>query len=538
MTSGVVCILTAGRGTRMGQSLAWLNKALLPVGDRAAISHLIDRFGPEKRYVIGLGHLADQVRGYLEIAHPGIVFDFVDIEPVSGPGSGPGRSLLCCADAIGHDEPFFFAPCDALIGPGIDLNAPGDWVGTARVSEAESVEFCNFRLDGGLVAGIADKVRVSPEDHSAFTGVMRIESCSAFWRALAESGERGGTVQGELQVSAGLDAIRAGGNLRAQEIEWTDLGNQEAYRAELRRRSGFDFTKPGEALYVLHGRVIKLFERVSSASGRVQRARAARCGVFPEVLDAAEGFVAYRFVEGETLYGTIDHELLGRLLRWVKAELWTPVKVARDEFAGACDAFYRGKTFERLEMLEASGGLIHEPSFVDGVALPPVRDLLAGIDWDRLASGGTPVVFHGDLQFDNVLLRVDGGFTLLDWRQDFAGRLDAGDLDYDLAKMIGGIRLDYAAIKAKGVRYEDAHRGSVLGYPSCRHAEELERSVFTFARSIGRDVWRLELLVGLIHLNMAPLHAAPFDLLLRDLARQELALALGIGKDATERAAV
>ena len=43
-----VCILTAGKGTRMGSYASYLNKAILPIKEKAVISHIIEKF-PKKR---------------------------------------------------------------------------------------------------------------------------------------------------------------------------------------------------------------------------------------------------------------------------------------------------------------------------------------------------------------------------------------------------------------------------------------------------------------------------------------------------------
>jgi len=506
----------------MGGALSWMNKSLAPLGERAVISLLIEAFGEESRFVIGLGHRGEQVRGYLELAHPRTAFEFVDVDPWSGAGSGPGRSLLCCREAIGADTPFYFAPCDAVLDPGVDLSAPGDWVGVAPVSEEQSERYCNFELSGSSVVGIADKRRVSPERHRAFTGVMRIESSEHFWEGLRGSD----TIGGEVQVSAGLHELVRRDRLSARPLAWTDIGDEPAYRRELARRTGFDFSKPGESLYILNGRVIKMFEDERSATGRVERAARVR-GVFPPMIEAPGGFVAYEFVEGQTLYQCVDHASLGRLLQWASSNLWIPVEVDRDAFVRACAGFYRVKTLDRVSMLEEIGSLEGEPASVNGRAVGGVRALLEMIDWERLSSGGDPVVFHGDLQFDNVLLRTDGSFTLLDWRQDFAGWTHAGDLDYDLAKMIGGIRMNYARIKHGELAHSVEADNAQYHVPSCDHAPELERDVLAFAGGLGRDPHRILLLVALIHLNMAPLHAEPFRSLLRDASRVELARALG-----------
>ena len=48
--------------------------------------------------------------------------------------------------------------------------------------------------------------------------------------------------------------------------------------------------------------------------------------------------------------------------------------------------------------------------------------------------------FHGDLHFENILISTsdDKPFTLLDWRQDYGGILEYGDIYYDFAKLNHG----------------------------------------------------------------------------------------------------
>jgi len=519
-----VCILTAGRGTRMGPGYAWINKALLPLDDKAIISHIIDACPADTRFVIGLGHLGDQVRGYLSLAHPETSFEFFEVDPWQGPGSGPGRSLRCCREAL--TDPFCFVPCDYLPGGTIDTALPGDWVGVARMPEIESARYCNFRVDdGGRVAEIRDKQAVQSEGYGAFTGLMRVEHTGAFWAAIDEADE----IAGEIQVSSGLGALQALGTLRAIEHPWVDVGEELPYRAEIVRRHGYDFSKPGEALFIVNGRVIKLFEDHAGAERRVERGRSVP-GVFPEMLDAPPGSLAYPYVEGRTLYSSVGRRAVERLLGWCEAELWAPCAIGIGELGSLCDTFYRLKTLARVADLESMGGLRDEPALVSGHAVPGVRELLDAIDWADLCAGGCAVRFHGDLQFDNIIARPDGGFTLLDWRQDFAGRIDAGDLDYDLAKMLGGVRVNYARVKRGELGYRTERTvgqlNAIIDLPACDQADDLSAYVLDAAERMGRDPGRIRLLTALIHLNMAPLHAEPFASALRDLARVELAAEL------------
>ena len=109
MTAPAVCILTAGKGTRMGALGKILNKALHPIDGKAIITHIINKFPENAEFIVGVGFLGDQVRNYLQIAHRERNISFVEIDNFDGPGSGPGYSLLCCQSQL--QKPFYFVSC-------------------------------------------------------------------------------------------------------------------------------------------------------------------------------------------------------------------------------------------------------------------------------------------------------------------------------------------------------------------------------------------------------------------------------------------
>lgn len=65
-----ICILTAGKGTRMGQYGKHVNKSLLPIDNVAMISHAIEKTDSNCEIVVALGYKSNQVREYCEAAHP------------------------------------------------------------------------------------------------------------------------------------------------------------------------------------------------------------------------------------------------------------------------------------------------------------------------------------------------------------------------------------------------------------------------------------------------------------------------------------
>src|SRR6476661_3658064 len=107
-----VCIMAAGRGTRLSAAQGF-NKALLPVGDKSVLSHIIHKFPKEVEIVIAVGHEAGLVKDFVAAAYPDRKVTLVDIDPYMGPGSGPGFSLYSCRRHL--QCPFIFTSADTIV---------------------------------------------------------------------------------------------------------------------------------------------------------------------------------------------------------------------------------------------------------------------------------------------------------------------------------------------------------------------------------------------------------------------------------------
>lgn len=65
-----LCIIAAGKGTRLESLTEHINKGLLPVRNKAVISHIIDKTPKIYPIVIAIGYCGDLIRQYCKIAHP------------------------------------------------------------------------------------------------------------------------------------------------------------------------------------------------------------------------------------------------------------------------------------------------------------------------------------------------------------------------------------------------------------------------------------------------------------------------------------
>ncbi len=525
MDAPTVCILTAGKGTRMGALGSGLNKALLPLGQEAVISHIIKRFPPEAEFVIALGYHGAQVRAYLSAAHPAGRLHFVEVDRYEGSGSGPGYSLSLCEPLL--QKPFFFVSCDTLWDGDIPFNADRNWFGTAVVPPEEAPSYCNFALAAAtadsapLILDIFDKTTPPACRAEAFIGLCFIHDYGAFWPSL----KKDILVGGEHQISNGIRALVENKTAEARTLEWTDLGTEARFHKAAAKFQEYDFSKVGEFLYIVNGRVVKFFENASIVQKRVARARL-NPSVFPEIAFCSGQFYAYDFVPGKTLYQENSPAIFRKLLSWLEQNLWKAEGVTAAGFEAHCEAFYRAKTFERIAFYHQKYPGSDVASVINGESVASVSSLLGGVPWPRLLNGRS-TFFHGDLQFDNIIYdRAGDAFLLLDWRQDFGGDVNSGDQYYDLAKLNGGILLAYDFIKKGLFAYEESGAEITFDFASRHLAGEYFGILRAFVQEQGLDWERVNLMTALIFLNMAPLHHYPFDKLLYALGRQSLQGAL------------
>lgn len=487
MTAFVV--LAAGLGTRVGRVGESLHKSLLPLDDRAMLSHLFDLAPPNARLIVCVGHFADQVREYVRLAHPSRHVSFVEVPNYAGIGSGPGTSLLAAQHAVGDDD-LVFTSCDTLWQRDMSLwtDSVRSWVGVAPVPAGTSPErWCRVRVDGSQVTQVVDKSPAYDDDELyAWVGLGFIQrnDLDTFWDGLRHTN----THTGERQISGGFDALLENDvELRAHRIHWTDVGDEMAYRRAIARSTGYDWTKIGQATYVLpsEGRVVKFHSDREVTKQRVTRADVAPANLLPHPVSQGETMIAYPYTPGLTAYEAIEREGLNlamELLDWI--EEWSVGSFhSNDHVREAALKFYRDKTYSRVGML---------PDDLRATAL----DAVSRVNWAWLTDHTMPGVWHGDLNLGNIIVPTNGKrFVGIDWREDFAGVVSWGDRRYDYAKLIASAKIHWG--RARHGDFSTWDDGIGVSYL----AEVRER--------FGSD--DVEVIGALSLLNSAPLHASPLD---------------------------
>ncbi|MBF0624583.1 MAG: NTP transferase domain-containing protein [Magnetococcales bacterium] len=507
-----VCILAAGKGTRMGIYGNMAHKGLLPVGNKAVISHIIAALGPEKEYILAVHPDESAIPDYLTIAHPGLRFHCVAVENHDGPGSGPGQSLHECREFL--KEPFYFIACDTLIEGELPPEK-GNWIGVRKVDHPQ--QYCTVAVDG---QGRVTRLHYRDPDHwtpLAFIGLAFVKDYEPFWEALASNE----LVAGEKQVINGLLGLLPRG-LGTAALTWRDTGSAEAYEAALAHyEKNYTFQgKTTDITYRIGDRIIKYFRNPEITHQRYERGLG-EAGLFVETLERRGCFFATRFIpQAGLLSSRMGHASCREFLEWAQAHLWRAVAVEESRFQAICRRFYMDKTLLRLENYnrrfpahEQTGELV-----INGLACATAQSLVERLT-DRFHRGAMPSGFHGDLHADNVLVDARGAFHLIDWRQTFGGAMDVGDRYYDLAKFLHTLELSVDTMDRGRFTLTRCTSGVTLDHHCAFRELDALGAFWNFVATFGYDAERIRIIDAMIFLNMAPLYDEPMAVYLYHLGR-------------------
>jgi NDP-sugar pyrophosphorylase family protein len=504
-----VLITTSGTGSRLGELTKHLNKALIRIGKKPAISYIIEKYPEDVPFVVTVGYQSEQIKEFLPLAYPERIFEFVEVEPYQGSGSSLGFSMLRAKEKL--QCPFIFHCCDTIVsGP---IPAPVEnWVGGYEVKSAK-IDFSldQYRthiIENGKIIKLNEKGAVN--FNSVHIGLIGIRDYVEFWKNLDIIYETDPKNTGHSDVHV-LDRMiqnKIGFKLVSFD-DWCDTGTPEALK-RTRHLLGENFEildKPGESTYLFKTNVIKFFSNDKVVSGRVQRGVMLK-GLVPPLEGFTPHFYRYKYVEGDLYARVVNPDNFKIFLHWIKWELWKPVnEVGSKIFSQTCHDFYEKKTYERVSKFFEITGLQDRAEIINGESIPSLKEMLSRVDFNWLVNT-EQTQFHGDLILDNII-KTKTGYCLLDWRQNFGGLLQAGDKYYDLAKLNHNLTVNHDVINEERFSVNINSTGIILDIERLAVLVECQKTLSQFIDSQGWNWKKIELLTSLIWLNMSPLHPTP-----------------------------
>lgn len=521
-----VLITTSGIGSRLGDFTNYTNKSLIKVGDKLAISRIIEIYPKSTTFIITLGHFGSHVRDFLKVAHPDRNFQFVEVSKYEGLGSSLGLSMLSAAEYL--QEPFIFHASDTLlIGEEIHKTPSGNWIAGSRGISAS--QYASLDVSSGLVMNFHDKGMMQFD--YLHIGLIGVWDFSDFWITLRELYELNPN-DGTLNDLAVLTKMKSNGiKFKFVEVKnWIDMGNIDSLLAA-REQVGKQFEvleKTDESISFVNNSVIKFFSVESIAKNRVARARLLG-ELTPKVTESQGNFYRYDFVDGMLASDRTTPDRVKRLLGWAKENLWNPRESLSDlKFNKICDEFYRIKTHQRIDAFFEKTKFDESNYQINGTQVPTILELLEKIDFSWI-SKGIQSQFHGDFILDNII-ETKSGFKLIDWRQDFGGIIDVGDQYYDLAKLNHSLIINHKIVNQNNFEIKVDQNNIHCEIFRKHDLVESGKVLRDFVEINKLDYKKIQVLTSLIWLNMAPLHHHPFDLFLFNFGKLNLSRVLADAK--------
>ena len=236
---------------------------------------------------------------------------------------------------------------------------------------------------------------------------------------------------------------------------------------------------------------------------------------------------SYDYVNGNVFSKVLTAENFKFFLDYME-KFWDPYYgVDIKDFKSKCMKFYKDKTYQRVDnYFEEFHNSDTDREVINGTAVPSIYTLLDEVEWSNI-SEGIPVRFHGDLHFENILSSEKNKyntlpFVLLDWRQDFCGELEYGDVYYDLAKLMHGLIISHEIINKNLYNFDRSMNEIKYDFLRKNVNIDCEDIYVDYLNRWGYDVEKVKIMTSLIFLNIAKFHHYPYCHLLFYLGKSML----------------
>ena len=499
-----VLVLSAGLGSRLGNLTKNVNKAMLPINNKAIISYIIDKFPKEYEFIVALGYKGEELKQYCQLAYPEHNFTFINIDKYEGEGSGPGYSSLQCKQYL--QRPFYFVVADCIIDskmPHLD----GNWLGVYPTAYPEKYSTVQLDKDDNITSF----VNKSTEGYdNAFIGLASIWDYQIFWNEL-EANIKSGEI-----VSAFENMFKYPG-FKAKHLKWLDTGNLDDLNRtkEYFNDNPLSLYKVTDEITYKTGKFIKFVPNKDLNKNKAERAEVLK-DVIPSGFAFTDNFISYDWEQGDTLYRYDSSYIYNKFLDKLKSNITRSEKYRGDE--ELFDKFYGTKTRERLMAFLDRFGLeyFNREYTINDKKYKSMDHIITQFDTEVFYDNPMYSLFHGDLQFDNILW--DGhsnNFTYIDWRESFGGSTKGGDVYYDLAKLYGGTIIPYNMMKEENaLTFYEGSTVANYDYYISEDLYEFRNHYQDWLAENGYDLNKVKLITAIIFLNMSPLHDEKFGKML------------------------
>ena len=522
-----VIITTSGTGSRLDKITKYTNKSLVKSGDKLSIDYIIHNYKnyEDVEFIITIGYYGNLVKQYIEIAYKDkIKYRFVEIDNYDKIGSSLLYSLSKTQEFI--QEPFIFHCCDTIITDSV-----------INISDIESnILYVNDNNNSNQYATInvldRDVLKINEKGEKIFDyiyiGLAYIKDYKFFWDKVNELLENQKNNSGLSDIHVYKAMIKNNIKINYEEIKnYYDIGNINSFDLANRniKKNYNVIDKLTESISFLDDKVIKFFHDSNKNKKYVNRMNFIGVENIPRIYGYTDNFISMELINSKPLSEIYEYGLIKKLLDWTNINLWqNKLDIEIDNFRDTCYNFYYNKTVDRIKLfLERKNNIDFE--IINNIKIKPIYELLKDIDFNELCDSN-PGRYHGDFILDNILIK-DGNFILIDWREDFGGCIEYGDMYYDLAKLKHNIYFNHKNILLNLFEINIKNKSECsldmkCNYILIKQLQDFER----FVKENNLNLRKINIIQSLIWINMAPLYDNPLASFLFNIGKFSLFLEL------------
>ena len=500
-----IFISTAGTGSRLEHLTKFQNKSLVSVNHKPIISHIIENIPKESNLVVALGHKGDYVKQYLKLVYPKHKIKFIKILKYSGEGSGLGLTLFKSKSKL--QKPFLFIPCDTIVfNQKIKLDE--NYLGYKKINN--NGQYRSIKSKKNNLIKILEKSNFKKKIN-AYTGIVFVKDFKNFWKN-ADQKNKKFIEQGEtFLINKSIEDKTI--NYKLKKLNWFDTGNKRAlknFEQKFKNNKLRILRKEKEDIYFINDIVVKFSVDEKFIIDRIKRAKYLKPFI-PKIIKKSKNFYIYKKIEGSVYADKVSKNNYAIFFNFCK-KLWKVKKLKANQktkFKKRCCDFYKIKTFERVKKYLANTRTKESNTFINGKKIKPILEILKKVDWKEL-SNGVPGRFHGDFHFENIIFSKNS-FHLIDWRQNFGGGIEFGDIYYDLAKLMHGLLVSHEIVEKNQYKVTNSENKYKV---SIKYKKKLLKFKFAFEKWLEENNYskkRVMILTALIYLNISPLHHYPYN---------------------------
>ena len=457
-----VIIPAAGLATRMKPLSRGVSKAMIPINGRPLITYVLDKIleEPDVEVIVVENEIGD-------------VLDFVS--RVYSDSQLAGKSRIHC---VVQGEKL--GPLHA-IQQGFHSVSPDSKSITVWLGDTICLDDFDWRQDFLAVHTVPDPHRWCLVDESgrlydkpdsavptdkALVGVYNFANRECFEAAL-EEGMKKPTYKGEYQISALLESYinRCGAMSLQHVVDWYDCGELNTYyesKARLLSRTARSFNQI--QVDTFHGTVTKS-STLPDKKKKIEleklwfNAINERQSLFcPRVLQSEYGVLRMTLEPGvalnevlvyDNLRTDVWHEILRKVLNIHHEVFYQKDHLSPENQSALCSLNYRRSLERKGDIFEQLNLDSDTQKVINGFFLETVSQLEKNPKWSK--------VIHGDSHLGNIIYDAhSGSLKFVDPRGSFGDQEGtAGDMRYDMAKLLQDFYCGYAMIMANRYWWDD-----------------------------------------------------------------------------------